>query len=59
LALRIPKAFAEETRLEGESTVKICVVNGQIRVIPMRETLYDLEALLMASRLTACMANSI
>ncbi len=46
LALRIPKAFAEEAGLESESAVEICVVDGQIRITPARELHYDLEALL-------------
>jgi antitoxin MazE len=46
LALRIPKAFAEEAGLESESQVEICVVDGQIHIIPARELHYDLEALL-------------
>jgi antitoxin MazE len=46
LALRIPKAFAEEAGLDSESTVEIYVVDGQIHIIPTREKQYDLEALL-------------
>ena len=46
LALRIPKAFAEETGLENETAVEIRVVEGQIHIVPVQETRYDLETLL-------------
>jgi antitoxin MazE len=46
LALRIPKAFAEEAGLESESAVEVRVVDGEIHIIPARELHYDLAALL-------------
>lgn len=48
LALRIPKAFADEAGLESDSAVEIRVVDGQIRIIPTREPSYELDALLNA-----------
>ena len=46
LALRIPKAFADEAGLESESTVELCVIDGQIHIIPARDLHYELDALL-------------
>ena len=46
LALRIPKAFADETGLDNETSVEIRVVDGQIHIIPLQEAHYELEALL-------------
>ena len=46
LALRIPKAFAEEAGLDSETSVEIRVVDGQIHIIPVKETRYELDALL-------------
>jgi len=48
LALRIPKAFADEAGLESDSAVEIYVVDGQIHIIPTRELSYELDALLNA-----------
>ncbi len=46
LALRIPKAFAEETGLDSESPVEIRIVDGQIHIVPVRAISYKLESLL-------------
>lgn len=35
LALRIPKPFAEETRLEEDSAVELTVKNGRLLVVPV------------------------
>ena len=44
LALRIPKAFADEARLEMNSPVEITLVEGRIVITPAQE--YDLDTLL-------------
>ena len=44
LALRIPKAFADEARLETNSPVEITLVEGRIVITPAQE--YDLDTLL-------------
>lgn len=47
LALRIPKALADETGIADDSPVEIQVVDGQIRIIPLRPAVeYTLESLL-------------
>lgn len=46
LALRIPKAFAEEAGLDSDSAVEIRVVDGQIHIIPIQDKRYDLADLL-------------
>lgn len=46
LALRIPKTLAEETGLDSESPVEIRIVDGQIHIVPVRETSYTLDDLL-------------
>ena len=46
LALRIPKALADETGLDSDSPVEIRVVDGRIHIVPLQETRYELEALL-------------
>jgi antitoxin MazE len=46
LALRIPKAFAEEAGLDNDSAVEIRVVDGEIHIVPVQENRYELEALL-------------
>jgi antitoxin MazE len=46
LALRIPKSLADETGLNDDSPVEIQVVAGQIHIVPLQETQYELEALL-------------
>jgi antitoxin MazE len=48
LALRIPKAFADEAGLESDSAVEICIVDGRIHIIPTRELSYELDTLLNA-----------
>ena len=44
LALRIPKAFAEETRLEPDTDVELSLVEGKLIVTP--SVPYSLEDLL-------------
>ena len=46
LALRIPKAFAEEASLEDESVVDLKVVNGKLVVASVAEPEVTLEQLL-------------
>jgi len=46
LALRIPKAFAEETGLDENSPVEIRVSDGQIIIVRVETPQYDLDALL-------------
>lgn len=46
LALRIPKAFAVDTKLENDSMVEISVVEGQIIVKPLFKPEWTLEELL-------------
>jgi antitoxin MazE len=47
LALRIPKALADETGIDQDSPVEIRVVDGQIRIIPLQSAPdYTLESLL-------------
>lgn len=47
LALRIPKALADETGIDRDSPVEIRVVDGEIRIIPLQVSHeYDLESLL-------------
>ena len=46
LAIRIPKAFAEEAGLESQTAVEIRVVEGQIHIIPAQDIQYDLDTLL-------------
>ena len=46
LALRIPKTLAEETGLSSESPVEIKIVDGQIHIVPLQKTVYELEDLL-------------
>jgi len=36
LALRIPKAFADETRLQDDSLVELTLENGRLVIVPMR-----------------------
>ena len=45
LALRIPKAFADETGLSRDSQVEIRVVDGQIHIVPVQAR-YELDTLL-------------
>jgi antitoxin MazE len=46
LALRIPKALADETGLDSDSSVEIRVVDGQIHIVPVQKIRYELDALL-------------
>ena len=46
LALRIPKAFALDARLENDSFVEITIVEGQIIIIPIAAPSWTLEELL-------------
>ncbi|NUN10027.1 MAG: AbrB/MazE/SpoVT family DNA-binding domain-containing protein [Ignavibacteriaceae bacterium] len=46
LALRIPKAFAADSRLEHDSEVDISIKKGKIIISPLETTEYTLEALL-------------
>ncbi|MGJ3237166.1 MAG: AbrB/MazE/SpoVT family DNA-binding domain-containing protein [Anaerolineae bacterium] len=46
LALRIPKAFAEETGIDKNSAVEIRVVDGEIHIVPVRDNRYNLADLL-------------
>ena len=46
LALRIPKAFAEEASLEDESVVDLKVVNGKLVVASVAEPEVTLDQLL-------------
>ena len=46
LALRIPKAFAAETRLQQDSLVEFSLVNGTLVVSAVPEPMLTLEQLL-------------
>jgi len=46
LALRIPKAFALDARLENESVVEISIIDGQIIIKPVAAQSWTLEELL-------------
>ena len=46
LALRIPRSFAAEARVEEGSTVDISVEDGSLRVRPVRARKYVLDKLL-------------
>ena len=46
LALRIPKAFALDARLENDSLVEITIVEGQIVITPVVTPSWTLEELL-------------
>ncbi len=46
LALRIPKTFAAEARLEHDTLVEMALVDGQIVVRPVRPPAWTLEQLL-------------
>lgn len=46
LALRIPKAFAQDARLEQDSLVEISLVEGQIIVTPVETPVWTLDELL-------------
>jgi antitoxin MazE len=46
LALRIPKAFAADARLENDTLVEMSFVDGQIVVKPVAQPAWTLEQLL-------------
>jgi antitoxin MazE len=46
LALRIPKAFALDAKLENDSFVEISIVEGQIIITPVVAPSWTLEELL-------------
>jgi antitoxin MazE len=46
LALRIPKAFAEEIAISSDSPVEISIVDGALVVVPIPEPQLSLEELL-------------
>ena len=46
LALRIPKAFAEEIAISSDSPVEISIVDGALVVTPIPEPAFSLEDLL-------------
>jgi antitoxin MazE len=46
LAVRIPKAFAQDAQLENDSLVEISLVEGQIIVTPVEAPGWTLEELL-------------
>lgn len=46
LAIRIPKSLADETNLQMDSDVEICVIEGQLHIIPIQDPHYDLDTLL-------------
>jgi antitoxin MazE len=46
LAIRIPKTFAKETRIEQGSIVDLSAVKGQLIAKPIREQEYSLDKLL-------------
>jgi len=46
LALRIPKSFAVESKIEQGSTVEVSLKSGKITVVPVTEPEFSLEELL-------------
>mgnify|MGYP000610353280 CR=1 FL=1 len=48
LALRIPKAFAQDAKLENNSLVEISLVKGQVVVTPVEAPSWTLDELLAA-----------
>ena len=46
LALRIPKSFAAETRLEQDALVDVSLVDGKLVVAPVPAPAFTLELLL-------------
>jgi antitoxin MazE len=46
LAVRIPKAFAEETRLKDNNEIEITLRDGQIILSPRKTKTYTLDELL-------------
>ena len=51
LALRIPKSFAVESKIEQGSTVEVSLEHGKIIIFPVTEPEYSLDELL--SQVTA------
>ena len=45
LALRIPRPFAEESKLREDSPVDVSVRNGKLVVVPLLEPTFTLEEL--------------
>jgi antitoxin MazE len=45
LALRIPRPFAEESKLQENSPVDVSVRNGKLVVVPLLEPTFALEEL--------------
>jgi len=46
LALRIPRSFAVESRIEQGSVVELSLVDGKLVVIPVSKAVYSLDELL-------------
>jgi len=46
LALRIPKALADEIGVSEHSPVQLALHDGQLVIVPIKETAYTLEHLL-------------
>ncbi len=46
LAVRIPKSFAAELRLDHDSEVDLALVNGRLAVVPVATPSFTLDALL-------------
>ena len=46
LALRIPKAFADEISIEQNASVEISVIEGKIVIAPIEEEEFTLDELL-------------
>lgn len=46
IALRIPKAFANETSLKSGSTVNLSLLDGKLIIEPIATKEYDLKSLL-------------
>ncbi len=46
LALRIPKSFATETRLEQDTLVEVSLIDGKLLISPIQPVVIQLEQLL-------------
>lgn len=46
IALRIPKAFAEEMQIAPETTVELTIEEGKLVIAPVERSTYRLEELL-------------
>ncbi len=46
IALRIPKAFAEEIHIAAESAVELTIEGGKLVIAPVEHQLFTLEELL-------------